>query len=51
MTRDDVERLRRSGFTDGEIVQANQICAGFNHRSRTLNGLGVDLDSWAGPDD
>ena len=50
MTREDIERLRRSGFTDGEIVEANQICAGFNYWTRTLNGLGVDLDSWAGLD-
>ena len=48
MTRDDVERLRRSGFTDGEIVEANQICAGFNYWTRTLNGLGAELDGWAG---
>ena len=37
-----------SGFTDGEIVEANQICAGFNYWTRSMNGLGVDLDSWAG---
>ena len=50
MTREDVERLRRSGCTDGEIVEVNQICAGFNYWTRTLNGLGVDLDSWADRD-
>lgn len=48
MAREDIERLRKAGFTDGEIVEANQICAGFNYWTRTLNGLGVELDSWAG---
>ena len=48
MTQEDLLPLRRLGFTDGEIVEANQICAGFNYWTRTLNGLGVELDSWAG---
>ena len=48
MAREDLERLREVGFTDGEIIEANQICAGFNYWTRTLNGLGVELDSWAG---
>ena len=48
MTREDIESLRKAGLNDGEIVEANQICAGFNYWTRTLNGLGVELDSWAG---
>ena len=48
MVKEDVEALRRVGFSDGEIVEANQICAGFNYWTRTLNGLGVELDSWTG---
>ena len=48
MVKEDLEALRRVGFSDGEIVEANQICAGFNYWTRTLNGLGVELDSWTG---
>lgn len=48
MSQADLEPLRRLGFSDAEIVEANQICAGFNYWTRTLNGLGVELDNWAG---
>ena len=40
MRKEDIESLRRVGLTDGEIVETNQICAGFNYWTRTLNGLG-----------
>ena len=48
MGRQDIEPLRGVGLTDGEIVETNQICAGFNYWTRTLNGLGVELDAWTG---
>ena len=48
MNARDVHALRALGLTDGEIVEVNQICASFNYYARTLNGLGVELDSWTG---
>jgi uncharacterized peroxidase-related enzyme len=37
----DIEDLRRSGATDGEILEANQVVSYFNYANRVLNGLGV----------
>lgn len=37
----DVEALRAAGCDDGEILEANQVCAYFNYSNRLLNGLGV----------
>ena len=57
----DIEALREAGADDGEILEANQVCAYFNYSNRFLNGLGVttegdslglspptsgDLDDW-----
>ncbi len=57
----DIAALRAAGADDGEIFEANQVCAYFNYSNRLLNGLGVttagdtlglsppdtaDLDSW-----
>ena len=41
MRREDVEALREGGASDGEIFEANQVCAYFNYSNRLLNGLGV----------
>jgi len=41
MRREDVDALRAAGATDGEILEANQVCAYFNYSNRLLNGLGV----------
>jgi uncharacterized peroxidase-related enzyme len=41
MTRADVDALRAEGADDGEILEANQVCAYFNYSNRLLNGLGV----------
>ena len=61
MEEDDIIFLRKAGADDGEIFEANQICAYFNYSNRLLNGLGVttegdilglspptteDMDSW-----
>lgn len=40
---DDIMRLRRVGFSDGEILEINQVCAYFNYANRTVLGLGVNL--------
>jgi alkylhydroperoxidase family enzyme len=44
MARADVEALRAAGCDDGEILEANQVCAYFNYSNRLLNGLGVTTD-------
>jgi uncharacterized peroxidase-related enzyme len=44
MRRADVDALREAGASDGEIFEANQVCAYFNYSNRLLNGLGVTTD-------
>ena len=41
MVEADVASLRAAGADDGEILEANQVCAYFNYSNRLLNGLGV----------
>ena len=48
MNAEDVAALRAAGVDDGEIVEANQICASFNYYVRCLNGLGTALDEETG---
>lgn len=42
MTEEDVAELRAAGFSDGEILEANQVAAYFAYVNRTVLGLGVD---------
>ena len=44
MTRADIDALRVEGADDGEILEANQVCAYFNYSNRLLNGLGVTTE-------
>ena len=37
----DVEGLRSAGWTDGQILEANQVAAYFAYANRTVLGLGV----------
>jgi uncharacterized peroxidase-related enzyme len=41
MEEADIAPLRAAGAEDGEILEANQVCAYFNYSNRLLNGLGV----------
>jgi alkylhydroperoxidase family enzyme len=41
MEEADILAAREAGATDGEILEANQVCAYFNYSNRLLNGLGV----------
>lgn len=41
MVEADILALREAGADDGEILEANQVCAYFNYSNRLLNGLGV----------
>ena len=42
--QDDIRVAREAGAEDGEILEANQVCAYFNYSNRLLNGLGVSMD-------
>jgi uncharacterized peroxidase-related enzyme len=44
MTSADIDALRANGADDGEILEANQVCAYFNYSNRLLNGLGVTTE-------
>lgn len=37
----DVDHLKTAGFTDGEILEINQVVSYFNYANRTVLGLGV----------
>ena len=38
----DIIHLREVGFTDGEILEINQVASYFNYVNRSVVGLGVD---------
>jgi len=38
----DIVELREAGFSDGEILEINQVVSYFNYVNRTVVGLGVD---------
>ena len=42
MQEDDISNLRNSGFSDGEILEINQVTSYFNYVNRTVLGLGVN---------
>ena len=44
MVKEDIIRLRMAGWTDGEILEANQIVGYFCYANRLLNGLGVSTE-------
>ena len=41
---DDVIALRKAGYDDGEILEANQVISYFAYANRTVLGLGVTTD-------
>ena len=38
----DAEELRQLGWTDGEILEINQVVAYFAYANRTVLGLGIN---------
>jgi len=44
MTEADLTPLHRAGFSEGEILEINQVTAYFNYANRTVLGLGVTTD-------
>jgi uncharacterized peroxidase-related enzyme len=41
MEESDVSQLRAAGWSDGQILEINQVTAYFNYANRTVQGLGV----------
>ncbi len=39
-----ISEMQESGFSDGEILEINQVAAYFNYANRTVLGLGVHID-------
>lgn len=44
ITKADIDHLRDAGFSDGEILEINQVTCYFNYVNRMVVGLGVDTD-------
>lgn len=44
MAKTDVEALRMAGWSDGEILEINQVTAYFCYANRTVLGLGCSTD-------
>ncbi len=44
LTEADVETMRNAGFSDGEILEVNQVSAYFSYANRTVLGLGCSTD-------
>jgi len=42
ITEEDIHQLRAVGFSDGEILELNQVVSYFNYVNRTVVGLGVN---------
>lgn len=42
--RSDLDALRDSGMTDGQILEVNQVASYFAYANRTVLGLGCDTD-------
>jgi uncharacterized peroxidase-related enzyme len=41
--QDDIERLKTKGFSEGEILEINQVTSYFNYVNRMVVGLGVNI--------
>ena len=39
---DDIDKLKAAGFTEGEILEINQVTSYFNYVNRSVIGLGVN---------
>ena len=42
--KDDITKLKTLGFSEGEILEINQVTSYFNYVNRTVNGLGVTTE-------
>jgi uncharacterized peroxidase-related enzyme len=44
MREDIIHKLRAAGYSDGEILEINQVCAYFSYANRTVLGLGCSTE-------
>ncbi len=44
LTEEMIHLLREAGYTDGEILEVNQVCAYFSYVNRTVLGLGCSTE-------
>lgn len=49
MRREDVEKLRKAGLSEEEILETVHIAAFFNYINRVVDALGVDLEDFMKP--
>lgn len=45
ISENDIQQLRDEGFSDGEILEVNQVVSYFNYANRVVLGLGVHLEN------
>jgi uncharacterized peroxidase-related enzyme len=46
MRREDVEALRRVGFSDADVLHIAEVTAYYAFVNRIADGLGVELEPW-----
>ncbi|GGG35462.1 alkyl hydroperoxide reductase AhpD [Dokdonia pacifica] len=44
ITKEDIDHLKTVGFSEGEILEINQVTSYFNYVNRMVVGLGVNTD-------
>ena len=44
ITKQNIDKLKTADFTDGEILEINQVTSYFNYVNRSVIGLGVNID-------
>ena len=46
MSQEDVQALRRAGFSDAAILDVNQVTGYYAFVNRLVDGLGVELEGF-----
>lgn len=46
MERQDVEALRRVGFSEADVLHIAEVTAYYAYVNRIADGLGVELEPW-----
>ena len=49
VAEEDLDTLRRRGFSDEQLSDAVQVISYFNYINRVADGLGVDLEDFMPP--
>jgi uncharacterized peroxidase-related enzyme len=44
ISEQDIEAMRSTGLSDGEILEVNQVASYFAYANRTVSGLGVSIE-------